>query len=37
MTADFMWTVLDHAYPSRLAPAVGADDRRPELTPVVRR
>jgi len=21
MTADFMWTVLDHAYPARLAPA----------------
>jgi hypothetical protein len=21
MTADFMWTVVDHAYPSRLAPA----------------
>jgi hypothetical protein len=22
MTADFMWTLIDHAYPSRLAPAV---------------
>ena len=26
MTADFMWSVLDHAYPARLAPAV----RRPD-------
>ena len=24
MTADFMWTVLDHAYPARLAPAPSA-------------
>jgi hypothetical protein len=27
MTADFMWTVLDHSYPSRLAPAAGVAER----------
>jgi hypothetical protein len=25
MAADFMWTIVDHAYPARLAPATSAD------------
>jgi hypothetical protein len=24
MTADFMWSVLDHAYPAKIAPAKSA-------------
>jgi len=35
MTADLMWTVLDHPYPARLQPAAssGADTRtaRPQV------
>ena len=26
MAADFMWTLLDHAHPARLAPAAGTSD-----------
>jgi len=33
MSADFMWSVLDHAYPAKLAPAAGAVRDRGAVRP----